>query len=297
VQPSVRIGLSGWRYASWRGRYYPTGLPQRLELAHVAATFPTVELNGSFYSTQRPSSYLAWRDQTPPGFTFAVKGGRFITHMKRMRGVRVPLANFFASGVLALGDRLGPVLWQLPERERLDLDVLAEFLAVLPASTAAAGRLAEEHDDRLRAQPWTGTDADRPLRHALEARHESFTDPAALRLLREHDVALVVSDGAGRWPALDHVTSSLVYVRLHGPVEPLYATAYDPPLLDDWARRVRTWHDAGHDVVVYFDNDGDAHAPRDAVALAERLADVAVSAPGEPVAVPARGRPRGRAQG
>ncbi len=274
---SVRIGVSGWRYAHWRGRFYPRGLPQRRELEHVATCFPTVELDGSFYSLQRPTSYVAWREATPPGFTFAVKGGRFITHMKRLRGVEAPLANFFASGVLALEDRLGPVLWQLPEREQCDLRVLEDFLELLPRSTAAAARLATHHDDRLKSPAWTDVGEDRPIAHALEARHRSFEDPAALRLLREHEVALVVSEGAGQWPVLDHVTAPLVYVRLHGRTR-LYASGYAPRTLDEWAGRIRTWHDDGHDVVVYLDNDGDAHAPHDALGLMERLADVAVPA-------------------
>ncbi len=270
----VLIGLSGWRYAGWRGRFYPEGLPQRRELEHIASVFPTVELNGSFYSLQQPASYLRWRDAVPPGFTFAVKGGRFVTHMKRLRDVRTPLANFFASGVLALGDRLGPVLWQLPERATLELETLDEFLDLLPRSTTAAGRLATEHDDKLPADPWTKPGTHRPLRHALEPRHASFDDPAALRLLRDNDVALVTSDGAGRWPMFEHTTAQLVYVRLHGPTT-LYASAYDDALLDRWATWVRRRHDAGHDVVVYFDNDVDAHAPHDAQRLVERLADVA----------------------
>ena len=272
---SVRVGVSGWRYPHWRGRFYPPGLPPRRELEPVAAHFPTVELDGSFYALQRPASYLAWRDATPPGFEFAVKGGRYITHMLRLRGVRTALANFFASGVLALGDRLGPVLWQLPERQRCDLDVLETFLGLLPRSTHAAAGLALEHDDKLKADPWTDVDADRPVRHALEARHRSFEDPAALRLLRAHDVALVVSEGAGRWPVLDHATAGLVYVRLHGRTR-LYASGYAPRTLDEWAGRIRAWYADGHDVVVYLDNDGDAHAPRDALALTARLADVAV---------------------
>lgn len=270
----VRIGLSGWRYAEWRGRFYPGGLAQRRELEHVASIFPTVELNGSFYSLQRPPYYQRWRETVPPGFTFAVKGGRYVTHMKRMRDVRVPLANFFASGVLALGDRLGPFLWQLPERAALDLDVLAEFLDLLPRSTTAAGRLAGEYDDKLRGEPWTDPGQDRPLHHALEPRHASFHDPAALRLLREHDVALVTSDGAGRWPVFEEPTARLVYVRLHGPTT-LYTSGYDDDLLDRWAAWVRERRAAGHEVVVYFDNDGDAHAPHDAQRLLERLRDVA----------------------
>ncbi len=191
----VRIGVSGWRYAPWRGTFYPPGLAQRRELEFIGATFPTVELNGSFYSLQRPESYQRWRESTTPGFVFAVKGGRFITHFKQLRDVTVPLANFLASGVLALGDRLGPLLWQLPARQRLDLDRMADFVRLLPRTTAQAAELAAGHDERLSGRAWTTTDVDRPLRHALEVRNESFADPAFRDLLREYDVALVVSDG------------------------------------------------------------------------------------------------------
>jgi len=279
--PSVRTGLSGWRYASWRGRFYPRGLPQRRELEHVASLFGTVELNGSFYSLQRPASYVSWREQTPPGFTFAVKGGRYITHMKRLRDVRTPLANFFASGVLALGDRLGPVLWQLPARTRLDLDVVGSFLDLLPTTTGAAAALAREHDDKLRDDAWTDVGphgASQPIRHALEVRNPSFDDPAFTDLLRAHDVALVVSDGAGHWPVIDRPTASLVYVRLHGDTE-LYTSGYGDAAIDAWAGRVRRWYDGGHDVVVYFDNDAEVHAPFDALALTDRLSDVVTGPP------------------
>lgn len=285
--PTVRIGLSGWRYADWRGRFYPAGLPQRRELEHVASVVPSVELNGSFYSLQRPSSFVAWREQTPEGFTFAVKGPRFVTHMKRLRDVRTPLANFLASGVLALGDRLGPVLWQLPARTAFDAPTLRDFLGLLPRTTADAARLAHEHDDRLRAPAWTDVDADRPLVHVLEPRHASFADEAALALLREHEVAFAISDGAGQWPLVEAVTHRLVYVRLHGDTE-LYTSAYRPHVLDAWADRVRRWHDAGHDVELYLDNDVHANAPADARALTDRLRDLALPGPGTPVDVPPR---------
>lgn len=272
--PEVRIGVSGWRYAAWRGDFYPPGLAQRRELEYIGQTFPTVELNGSFYSLQRPESYVRWRESTPSGFTFAVKGGRFITHFKALRDVEIPLANFFASGVLALEDRLGPFLWQLPARQQLDLDRVATFLDALPTSTSQAAALAERHDERLDGRAWTTTDADRPLHHALEVRHESYANPAFLQLLAEHDVGLVVSDGGETWPVFEDVTARLVYVRLHGATE-LYVSGYDEPALRSWAAKVRTWHEAGHDVVVYFDNDAKVRAPFDALALTEMLGDVA----------------------
>jgi uncharacterized protein YecE (DUF72 family) len=266
----VRIGVSGWRYRGWRGRFYPRGLPQRRELEYVAGLMNSVELNGSFYSLQRPASYQHWSSVVPDDFLFAVKGGRYITHLKRLVGVDVALANFFASGLLALGPKLGPVLWQLPPGLRFDEASLDAFLARLPRTTYAAAELAGGHDARLEGRTFTTPDAERLVRHVLEVRDESFRDPAFLRLLEERGVGLVVADTAGKWPLLLDVTSDLVYVRLHGDTE-LYTSQYGEAALDTWAERVRGWRDAGLDVCVYFDNDVDAHAPFDALGLARRL--------------------------
>jgi len=267
----LRIGVSGWRYAGWRGVFYPRGLVQRRELEFISRQVNSVEINGSFYSLQRPSSYRAWYEQTPPGFEFAVKGARFITHMKQLRDVEAPLANFFASGVLALEDKLGPVLWQLPPRFRFRPELLAEFFKLLPRSTVEAARLAELHDERLREdRVLTTTAEDRPIRHALEIRHDSFRDPAFVELLHEHQVALVTADTAGKWPLMEELTADFAYVRLHGDEE-LYVSGYSPRALDEWAAKIRSWHRTGRDVYVYFDNDVKVHAPFDAISLAARL--------------------------
>ncbi len=269
--PHARIGVSGWRYPSWRGDFYPKGLPQRLELTYAAERMTSIEVNGSFYSLQRPSSYAAWRAAVPSDVVLAVKGGRFITHMKALRDVETPLANFFASGVLALGPQLGPVLWQLPERVAFDPDRLARFFELLPRSTAAAGRLAEAHDDKLAEdRVLTTCEVDVPVRHALEPRHESFDSDEARALCAEHGVALVVADSAGRWPVMRDATSDFRYVRLHGESE-LYASGYTDESLDRWAETCRDWLAEGHDVHVYFDNDAKGHAPYDAVRLVRRL--------------------------
>src|SRR5207237_3891784 len=143
----LRIGISGWRYAGWRGKFYPKDLPQRRELEFASGAFNSVEINGSFYSLQLPSSYKRWYDATPGDFVFAVKGGRFITHMKKLRGVETPLASFFASGVLALRDKLGPVLWQLPPSLGFDAGRLEEFFVQLPRSAGEAAWLARRHDE------------------------------------------------------------------------------------------------------------------------------------------------------
>ena len=267
------IGTSGWTYASWRGAFYPDGLRHKDELAYIADRLSSVEINGSFYSLQRPESYLRWRASTPDEFVLAVKGGRFITHMKKLADVEVPLSNFFASGTLALGDKLGPVLWQLPPSLGLDEDRLKHFFELLPRTTAAAVDLAEGHDGRVNGRAWLQTDRDRPLRHALEVRHSSFLAPAFLDLLEHHDIAVVVADTAGRWPLIREVTSDFAYVRLHGDTE-LYTSGYSVRALDDWADLIRSWAREGIDVHVYFDNDAQGWAPIDAVKLSQRLADL-----------------------
>jgi uncharacterized protein YecE (DUF72 family) len=266
----IRVGISGWTYPAWRGDFYPRGLVQRRELEYAAGRLSTIEINGSFYSLQRPSSYAAWRDQTPDDFVFSVKGGRYITHLLKLRGAETALANFFASGVLALGPKLGPVLWQLPETLAYDEARLADFLALLPRTTGEAASLAAHHDDKVPDdRALTTTDAERPVRHALEFRSHTFEDPGALDVLRAHDVACVLADTAGRWPKVDADTSGFRYVRLHGDRE-LYASGYDTDALDAWAARSREWA-REQDVFVYLDNDAKGFAPHDAMALLARV--------------------------
>jgi uncharacterized protein YecE (DUF72 family) len=250
--------------------FYPDKLAQRRELEYLSSRLNSVEINGSFYALQQPESYRRWHDETPADFTFAVKGGRFVTHMKRLRDVEAPLANFFASGVLALREKLGPFLWQLPPTLPFDADLLRRFFALLPRDTQSAAELASHHDERLDGRALTETDLDRPLRHALEVRHASFTDPALLDVLRAHGIGLVVADAAAAWPYLEHVTADFAYVRLHGDTE-LYASGYTDEALDAWADRIRGWTGAGLDVYAYFDNDMKVKAPSDAMALAARL--------------------------
>jgi uncharacterized protein YecE (DUF72 family) len=275
VTGRVRVGISGWRYPAWRGDFYPKGLAQRRELEYAAEQLTSVEINGSFYSLQRPTSYAAWRATATAvreDFVFAVKGGRFVTHMKRMKDVEVPLANFFASGVLALGPALGPILWQLPENLRFDADVLGAFLAGLPRTTTAAAELAKLHDSKVPDdRALTTAEDDRPIRYALEFRSTTFASDEAYAILRRHAVATVLADTAGRWPKVEVDTASFRYVRLHGDRE-LYASGYTDRALDEWARRCRAWAAAGQDVFVYFDNDMKGYAPHDARRLIELLA-------------------------
>jgi len=267
----VYVGISGWRYPAWRGDFYPQGLPQRRELEYAASQLTSIEINGSFYSLQRPTSYAAWRAETPDDFVFAVKGGRYVTHLKRLVGVDTALANFFASGVLALGPKLGPFLWQLPETLRFDPAVLDDFLGRLPRSTREVAALAERHDDKVAPdRALTTAETDLPVRHALEFRSPTFAAPEAMAVLRAHDIACVFADTAGRWPRVDEDTGLLRYVRLHGDQE-LYASGYTERALDEWAQRCSSWASGGQDVFVYFDNDMKGYAPHDAMALIGRL--------------------------
>lgn len=280
----TRIGISGWRYTPWRGVFYPKDLAQRRELDFASRQFPTIELNGSFYSLQRPESYQAWYDETPKGFVFAVKGPRFITHMLRLKNIDAPLANFFASGVLALREKLGPMLWQFPPNFRFDPSTFEAFLAMLPSSMEAAARLGQGHDAHLKREPWLHVETNHRMRHAVEIRHESFVDPAFIALLRKYGVGFVVADTAGKFPRYFDVTAPFVYVRLHGDKK-LYASGYGDAVLADWARRIRAWRRGAQssgdprisrvapakrgsrDVYVYFDNDMKVKAPRDARSL------------------------------
>ena len=269
---AIRIGISGWRYAPWRGVFYPPALPQRCELEYAARLFPSIEINGSFYSLQSPSSWQAWYEATPGHFVFSVKGPRFITHILRLRGADTALANFYASGVLLLREKLGPMLWQFPPNFRYDRGRFDAFFRQLPRTFEEAAAVAERHDpDRMRGRnAWPGTRAPQRLRHAIEIRHPSFITPDFVDLLREHDIGLVVADTAGKWPLMHDVTSDFVYVRLHGD-EVLYVSGYSEAALDDWSRRIRAHADAGRDVYCYFDNDVKVHAPFDAHALMRKL--------------------------
>ncbi|HEY3757148.1 MAG TPA: DUF72 domain-containing protein [Opitutaceae bacterium] len=245
------------------------GLPQNQELGYASRQVNSIEINGTFYSLQRATSYASWYKQVPDDFVFSIKGPRFITHILRLRDARVPLANFFASGVLRLGEKLGPLLWQLPPSLRYDRKLVQEFFDLLPRDAKAAAVLGRRHDEHLRSPAWTKVEKNRPLRHAIEVRHDSFHQPEFVRLARENEIAIVVADTAGKWPQIEEETADFVYARLHG-AEELYASGYTPEALTKWARKFRSWN-RKRDIFVYFDNDIKVRAPFDAMSLARRL--------------------------
>lgn len=285
---SVRIGISGWRYAPWRGAFYPPGLRQSDELAFASRELPSIELNGSFYSLLRLESWANWFEQTPDDFVFSVKAPKLITHVKRLREIDAPLDNFFASCVLRLNQKLGPVLWQFPPSFRFDPASFEPFLASLPTDTGQAQWLANQHDDRVEGRTWLHIDEPRPMRHAVELRHKSFADPDFIRLLRQYGVAWVVADTAGRFLEHDDVTADFVYMRLHGSGT-LCQSQYTDAEIERWAQRVGAWRRggqaegarlistepspvrAGRDVFCYFDNTDKLHAPIDAKRLIAKL--------------------------
>jgi uncharacterized protein YecE (DUF72 family) len=288
----IRIGISGWTYPGWRGTFYPGALPQRAEMDYAASRFHSIEINGSFYSLQKAAYFRSWCERCHDDFVFALKGSRFITHMKQLNDPEQPLANFFAQGLLELGPKLGPILWQFSPRFRFRPEKLEPFLALLPRTQDRAAALAARHDHRVRDPATTSPTPDRPIRHAIEIRHDSFLVPGFAELLREHDVALVVSGTAGAYPLVEEPTADFMYLRLHGS-EAMYAGSYTDAEIAHWADRIHAWSrgsepdDAvrltdtpagglpghtGRDVFVYFDNDQKTKAPFDARRLMDRLA-------------------------
>jgi uncharacterized protein YecE (DUF72 family) len=264
------VGMSGWTYAPWRGEFYPNGLRQADELSFAADHVSSIELNGSFYSLQKPTSWQKWRDSTPKEFVFSVKGPRFITHIRRLNDVAEPIANFFASGILALGAKLGPILWQLPPSLDFDPEQLEAFLQLLPHTTGEAVELAKKRSERMTGKEYLETDAERPVRHAMEVRNFSFDDPDFAAILERHNVATVLGDNEGRWPKLDWVTADFAYARLHGDKE-LYTSGYDEAGIEQWQEWVLGHLDHERDAYVYFDNDVKVRAPFDAMALLAKL--------------------------
>ena len=265
------VGISGYDYKPWRGTFYPEDLPARRWLEYASRTFPSIELNGTFYSLKSPAVFERWAAETPDdGFVFAVKGGRFITHNLKLRNAEAAMGNFFASGVLALGGKTGPFLWQLPATYRFDAERLDSFMRTLPRDSAGGEAVARQHDARLRRGALLEAAADVPFRHAFEVRHESYFHDEFYAILRENRCAFVVADTAGKFPYAEEVTADFVYVRLHGSRQ-LYASSYTDEELDAWAKRIRRWARAGRDVYVYFDNDMKTHAPFDAKRLIQRM--------------------------
>ena len=261
---TIRTGTAGWVFEPWRGTFFPQGLVQKKELAYASSRLSTIEINATFRANQKPDSFRKWAGETPEGFVFSIKGPQLVTHIKRLKNCTAELANFFASGPLALGEKLGPFVWQLPPNLHYDRDTLAAFVAQLPRTTADYLALAEQADARLKTEPFVDTAGVGPLRHAIELRHPSFEHEDVDALLAEHNVARVIADTVDN--PRRTLTADFAYCRLQGPARP-DAQGYDPDDIAEWADTIRAWATSGKDVFAYFVHEDKLHAPANAIAL------------------------------
>jgi uncharacterized protein YecE (DUF72 family) len=263
------IGISGYDYAGWRDVFYPPGVARHSWLGFASRVFNSVELNGTFYSLKSPATFARWASEVPDDFVFAIKGGRFITHNLKLRNCDPALGNFFASGVLALGEKTGPFLWQLPATYHFEPARLDAFMRMLPRDSREAEAVARQHDYRLKRGALVDAAANVPYRHAFEVRHPSYFNDEFYDILRAHRMAFVIADTAGRFGYDEVVTAPFVYVRLHGS-SALYASDYTDEELAAWAAKIQRWTAGpdGCDVYVYLDNDAKVHAPYNAMQLA-----------------------------
>lgn len=284
---NIFIGMSGWTFEGWRGSFYPEGLKQKAELAYASRRVRSIEVNGTFYSLLRPHVYRGWYEETAADFVFTLKGPKYITHERRLREFERPLSNFIASGILALREKLGPILWQFPPNMAFDQERFEPFLAALPRDTLAAALLGRNCSDWMQERAYLEVDHSRPLRHAIEGRHPSFRCREFVELARKYDVAIVVGDTDGRWPYMEDLTSDFVYLRLHGDAS-LHPRGYAKAALERWAARFQTWSDGGQpedaalvlnapvperprDVFAYFDNEVKETAALNALSISGLL--------------------------
>jgi uncharacterized protein YecE (DUF72 family) len=263
----VRTGTAGWVFEPWRGTFFPEGLVQKKELAYAASRLTSIEINATFRANQKPASFARWAGETPEGFQFSVKGPQLVTHIKRLKNCAEPVANFLASGPLALGDRLGPFVWQLPPNLAYDAPSFAAFLDLLPKDVESYLAVAGTADG-ARQEPHLDASGVTRIRHAIEPRHASFNTPEVNALLARHNIARVIADTADS-PSRD-LTADFAYCRLQGPARP-DAAGYGEADIADWAATMDDWRKAGRDVFAYFVHEDKLHAPANAIALRRSL--------------------------
>jgi len=245
-EAQIRVGIGGWTYPPWRGTFYPDKLPHSKELEYASRQFGAIEINATFYGRQSPKSWAAWAKVVPDGFQFAVKGSRYVVTRPKLADAGEGLGVYFAQGMSALGQELGPVLWMLAARRKFDREDIAAFFELLPAKLDGI-----------------------PLRHVVEPRHESFRDEAFFALCRDHNVAVVFGDD-DEFPCIDAATASFAYARLQRMREEV-PTGYDGAALDGFAKRARHWTTDGREAYVFMINGAKVRAPSAALALQERL--------------------------
>lgn len=257
---AIRAGIGGWTFAPWRGTFYPDTLRQKEELHYASRQLATIEVNGTYYGSQKPATYAKWASDAPDGFVFSLKGNRFVTNRKVLAEAGESLERFIASGITELADRLGPLPWQFAPTKKFDPDDFGAFLTMLPASRDGVA-----------------------LKHAVEVRHDSFSTPEFVELAAKHDVAIVYAEHS-TYPEIADISASFAYARLQRGQDDI-PTAYSAEALDRWAERVRCWAAGGvpddlplahaerkptaepRDVFVYFIHEGKIRAPQAAIAL------------------------------
>jgi uncharacterized protein YecE (DUF72 family) len=265
------VGISGWTFPGWRGTFYPEDLVQKKELEYASRKVSSIEINGTFYSLQKPSSFENWYKQVPEEFQLAVKAPQFITHVLRLKEPHEPLANFFASGILCLKEKLGPILWQFPPNVMLKDDRFEIFLKLLPQDGKSAAKLAKKHGKKMEGRAHTEAKSNFPVRHAFEFRHKSFLNKDFLALLREHNVAFVFAhEGGERAPYTEEPTANFIYARLHGEGK-RYSKGYPEKEIAEWAKKVKAWNKSGHETFIYFSNEAKVHSPAGALKLLKKL--------------------------
>ena len=245
-EAQIRVGIGGWTYPPWRGVFYPDKYPQAKELEYASGHLGAIEINATFYGRQKPKSWESWEKTVPDGFQFAIKGSRFCVMRSRLCEGQEGIGNFFAQGFAALGDKLGPILWQFAGRRKFDRDDIAGFIGLLP--------------EKLEG---------RTLRHAIEPRHDSFRDERFFELCRARNIAVVFAD-SDEYPLIEADTADFAYARLQRMNEDI-ATGYDGPALDGFAERTAKWKAAGKDAYVFMINGAKVRAPAAAMALQDRL--------------------------
>lgn len=274
----IHIGMSGWTYPDWRGSFYPKGLTQAKELHYASRQMNSIEINGTFYSLQKPASFEKWYSETPEDFRFSLKAPKYITHVRRLKDVREPLCNFLASGVFCLKEKLGPILWQFPPNLTLKDERFAEFMKLLPYDSKSALKLAKQHTDKVKDRNYLKVDGDYPIRHAFEFRHESFKNAEFLELMRKHNVAVVFAHSGEHY--MEEVTADFIYARLHG-LGKKYKKGYPDDVIIWFGDRVQKWITGAQpsdaetllkappktkrDAFIYFDTYEKDYAPFDAI--------------------------------
>jgi uncharacterized protein YecE (DUF72 family) len=283
----VHIGISGWTFEGWQGDFYPKGLPKNKELQYASRQVSSIEVNGTFYSLQRPHTFQKWYDETPEDFCFSIKAPRYITHIRRLKEVDDAVANFFASGLFCLKEKLGPILWQFPPNVMLKDDRFEKFLELLPYDSKAASRLAKKHTSKMDGRAFFKPAGDYAIRHAFEFRHPSFINPKFIDLLRKYGVAIVFAHSGMKSPYTEDLTADFIYARMHGQESP-YEKGYPKSFLSHWAQRVSAWSQGKQpedaqcvstkkpkstprDAYIYFDTEAKEYAPWDALNFSKQM--------------------------